>query len=85
MPVETKADKHAESINALKNANKHLADVFADLNKKDSTMKNCASDLQRVASQCGEIHVEVWTGNQRQQTSLKNYLNTIATNLNEAR
>lgn len=82
---EAKTDKKTDSINALKNANKHLADLFTDLNKKESTLKTCAADLQRVASQCGDIHVEVYVGNQRQQASLKNYLNTIATSLNEAR
>jgi len=78
-------DKKAESINVLKNANKHLADVFAGLDKKDLTLKNCASDLQRVATQCGDLYVEVWVGSNKQQTSLKNYLSIIATRLNEAR
>lgn len=85
MPTETKADKKIESINALKNANKHLADLFTDLNKKELTLKTCAADLQRVAAQVGDIHVEIWVGQQRQQGSLKKYLEAIATSLNEAR
>lgn len=85
MIAETKADKKADSINALKNANKHLADLFTDLGKKELTLKTCAGDLQRVAAQCGDLKVEFWVGNNRTTGSLKNYLETIATSLNEAR
>lgn len=83
--VETKSDKKLESINALKNANKHLADLFNDLNKKELTLKTCAADLQRVAAQCGDLSVEAYVGQSRQQVSLKSYLGTIANSLNEAR
>lgn len=82
---EPKADKKAESINALKNANKHLADIFTDLNKKELTMRTCADDLQRVSTQLGDIQVVVWVGQKQEMTPLKRYLCTIATSLNEAR
>jgi hypothetical protein len=83
--MSTTPDKKTESINALKNANKHLADVFADLAKKDQTLQTCASDLQRVAAQCGDIHVSVWIGQKQEMTPLKSYLTAIATSLNGAR
>lgn len=83
--AEPKADKKAESIAALKNANTHLAQLFTDLNKKDSALKNCADNLNRVAVQCGDLKVEFWSGNQRTTGSLKAYLEAIANNLTEAR
>jgi hypothetical protein len=83
MPAET--DKKLDSINALKNANKHLADIFNDLAKKDLTLKTCADDLQRAAAQCGDLKVVVWVANTQKDVSLKQYLGTIANTLNEAR
>lgn len=82
---DTKVDKKIESLNALKNANKHLSDLFSDLSKKELTLKTCASDLQRVATQCGDIKIMVWVGSNQVATSLKQYLETIAVSLNEAR
>lgn len=83
--ADVKSDKKNESIIALKNANKHLADLFIDLSKKDSTLSICAGDLERIAAQCGDIHVLVWTGSQSQQSSLAKYLKQIAAKLEEAR
>ena len=80
-----KTDKKAESINALKNANKHLAEVFTDLAKKEQTLKVCADDLQRVAAQCGDLQIKAWVGQQQQSIPLQTYLRTISNSLNEAR
>lgn len=85
MSTETKCDKKTESINALKNANKHLADLFANLAKKESIMGVTVSDLQRVAAQVGDIQVSVWVTNSYQPVKLKTYLETIAKTLSEAR
>lgn len=85
MPTETKCDKKTDSINALKNANKHLADLFADLAKKESVMGVTVNDLQRVAAQLGDIQVSVWVTNNHQSVKLKTYLETIAKTLSEAR
>ncbi len=82
---DSKPDKKTESVNALKNANKHLADLFTDLNKKDLTLKTCADDLARVATQCGDLQVYVWVGQKQEHTTLKRYLTTISTSLSEAR
>lgn len=83
--MTTDVDKKTQSINALKNANKHLEDLFKDLAKKDLTLRTCSEDLQRVAAQCGDIQVMVYVGSNRQATSVKQYLGTIAASLNEAR
>jgi hypothetical protein len=83
--ADPKSDKKTESLNALKNANKHLADLFTDLNKKDLTLQTCSADLQRIAAQCGDLRVSAWVGQQQQMLSLKGYLETIAKSLNEAR
>lgn len=85
MPTETKCDKKTESINALKNANKHLADLFANLAKKESIMGVTVSDLQHVAGQVGDIQVSVWVTNSYQTIKLKTYLEIIAKTLSEAR
>lgn len=78
-------DKKAESLAALKNANKHLADLFTEMNKKDSVLQTCASDLSYVARQCGELQVRVVVGNNQQMVTLKTYLETIVVKLNGAR
>lgn len=80
-----KPDKKAESINAAKNLNRHLSDVFAELDKKDRILALCSGDLNRVAQQLGDIRVEVWVGNSKEITFLKTYLQKIADNLNGAR
>lgn len=78
-------DKKTESLAALKNANRHLSDVFTLLTKKDAVLQSAASDLSYVAGQCGDIMVKTYTGNQQQVTPLKVFLGTIVSNLNGAR
>lgn len=83
--VETKSDKQVESINALKNANKHLADLFADLAKKDAVLLSQATQLGHVARQCGDIKVLVYVGANATHVTLKSFLETACVALNEAR
>lgn len=80
-----KLDKKTESITALKNANKHLADLFTEMNKKDLVLQTCASDLAYTARQCGELRIEVYVGNERKTVLLKAYLESMVSNLNGAR
>jgi len=82
---EKQVDKKTESINALKNANKHLADLFGDLSKKDLVLSLTANDLSYIARQCGDILVHVYQGQSRTAVSLKLYLEGLAIKLNEAR
>lgn len=83
--TDTKVDKKVESINALKNANKHLADLFTDLNKKDGTLASVASELQYIARQCGEVRVQTYKGSTSEVVLLKSHLEALAVKLNEAR
>lgn len=85
MVVEVKCDKKADSINALKNANKHLADLFSELDKKNAILNKTSSDLQHIARQCGDIQVQVYVGNNSSVVSLKTYLTTCAKLLDETR
>jgi hypothetical protein len=78
-------DKKTESINALKNANKHLADLFTAMNDKDGTLSSVASELQYIARQCGELRVSVYKANQPQSVILKAHLEELAIKLNGAR
>lgn len=80
-----KADKKAESIKALKDANKHLADLFHEMNKKDTVLDNSADHLTRIAQQCGDLKVNVWQEGGFKDYSLKVMLMDIATSLNGAR
>lgn len=82
---EITTDKKAESIKALKDANKHLAEIFNDLNKKDLTLKTCADDINRLAAQVGSLRAEVWVSNGREVVLIKTYLEAIANSLNGAR
>ena len=82
MPIE---DKKIESLNALKNANKHLSDVFSALAKKDQVLSSCSADLQFIAKQCGDINVKVWIGSSSQFVELRAFLNTVANRLSEVR
>lgn len=82
---DAKADKKNESINALKNANKHLADLFTDLSRKEGTLAHAASELQYLARQLGEIKVQTYIGNVNTTVYLKAHLEALALKLNEAR
>lgn len=79
------ADKKTESINALKNANKHLADLFSDLAKKDAVMSASVDNLNRIAQQCGDLKVNIWHEGKWQDFSLRGALTSIAARLTEAR
>lgn len=82
---DPKADKKTESLTALKNANKHLSDLFADLTKKDFVLQTQASQIDYVANQCGDLQVLVYVGQDRKPTSLKAFLKAAVNALNEAR
>jgi hypothetical protein len=86
MPINnTKCDKKTESLLALKNANKHLADLFDEMAKKDHVLSAQSSQISYVAKQCGDLQVSVYVGAERKTLSLKMFLEAAAANLNEAR
>ena len=78
-------DKKTDSIAALKNANKHLDEVFKDLAKKDAVMSTTVDSLNRIAQQCGDLKVNIWHEGKWQDTSLRGALVSLAARLTEAR
>lgn len=78
-------DKKTDSINALKNANKHLDEVFKDLAKKDAVMSTTVDSLNRIAQQCGDLKVNIWHDGKWQDISLRSALISLAARLTEAR
>ena len=58
MATQTKAQ---ESIETLKNVNKHLSEVFKQISTKDSALNSVADDLRRLASKVGELKIEAWS------------------------
>lgn len=78
-------DKKTDSIAALKNANKHLDEVFKDLAKKDAVMSNAVDALNRIAQQCGDLKVNIWCDGKWQDTPLRSALVSLAARLTEAR
>ena len=47
MATQTKAQ---ESMETLKNVNKHLSEVFKQISAKDTALSSVANDLRRAAS-----------------------------------
>ena len=84
MATQTKAQ---ESMETLKNVNKHLSEVFKQIATKDSALNSVADELRRAASKCGEIKIEAWskTDNRFMPTLLKQHLNELATILEGAK
>lgn len=82
MATQTKAQ---ESVETLKNVNKHLTEVFKRISEKDEALDSVASDIRRLAAKSGEIMVEAWKVNRYEPVSLKAHLNELATKLEGAR
>lgn len=78
-------DKKQESITALKNANKHLTDLFSRVEEKDRTLGNVASELVRVSNKLGDICVDDWEGGRTVHKPLRLILQKLAGQLTEAR
>lgn len=78
-------DKQRESLLALKNANKHLTDLFARMEEKNRTMAAIASELERLAPKMGELQAETYHENRFQQRPLSNTLMDMASRLNKVR
>lgn len=78
-------DKKQESITALKNANKHLTDLFSRVEEKDRTLGNVASELTRISNKLGDIYVDDWEGGRTVYKPLKHIVQKLAERLTEAR
>lgn len=78
-------DKKAESFAAAKNLNKHLTDLFNEMQRKDAVLASQANELAYVARQLGDIRVMIYAGSQAQAVVLRTYLESIVASLNGAR
>jgi hypothetical protein len=78
-------DKKTESITVLKNASKHLAELFTTMAAKDTVLHSQSIQISHVAKQCGDLQVMVYVGSERKSVPLKLFLEAAATALNEAR
>lgn len=82
MATQTKAQ---ESMETLKNVNKHLSELFKQIAAKDTALSSVSDDLRRAASKVGDLQIEAWDVNQYKVTSLKSHLNKLADVLNGAK
>lgn len=84
MATQTKAQ---ESMETLKNVNKHLSEVFKQIAAKDAALNSVADDLRRIASKCGELKVEAWSkiNNKFEAVELKRHLQDLAAILDGAK
>ena len=82
MATQTKAQ---ESVETLKNVNKHLSQVLNQISEKDSVLNSVADDIRRLAAKSGELMVEAWKVNRYEPMSLKAHLNELANKLEGAK
>ena len=84
MATQTKAQ---ESIETLKNVNKHLSEVFKQIAVKDAALDFVADELRRAAPKCGEIKIDAWSKSDQKfiPQLLKAYLNDLALQLEVAK
>ena len=82
MATQTKAQ---ESMETLKNVNKHLSELFKQIAAKDTALSSVANDLRRAASKVGDVQIEVWDVNQYRTSSFKNHLIKLADTLDGAK
>lgn len=81
----TEPTKSQQTLIALRNANKHLTEVFSLIDTKDQAMNFVSDSLRRAAAKCGEIKIDVWEGGNTKSISLKSHLTELATKLEGAR
>ena len=84
MAMQTKAQ---ESVETLKNVNKHLTEVFKQIATKDAALSTVADGLRSIASKCGELKLDAWSKTDQKfvPTLLKAYLNELAFTLEGAK
>ena len=82
MSTQTKAQ---ESMETLKNVNKHLSEVFKQISTKDIALGSVADDLRRVASKVGDLQIEAWDTNQYKTVSFRVHLTKLADTLDGAK
>ena len=83
--TEQPIDKRKESIQALKNANKHLTEIFRQHDNLLMVVEDTTRQLEHLKSKVGDIAVEVWTGNGYGLKKLSVVLNEMKNKLEGAK
>lgn len=83
--TDEKQTRAATSIAALKNANKHMAELLQANENMNQLMGAVGSDLNYLSRQTGELMVSVYADGGYKSISLKNHLNSLATKLENGR
>lgn len=78
-------DKKAAPIKTLKDVNKQLSELFAELVRRNTIITTCATDISYIAHQCGDLRVETFVGNNREIGFAGIYLEKISAILAGAR
>lgn len=73
--------KKESSTAALKNANKHLSELFAAINRNSILIEKTISLAEDIKRGCGELKVDVWVESTKQTLTVKQCLDNIITNL----
>jgi len=84
MATQTKAQ---ESMETLKNVNKHLSEIFKQITAKDAALNAVADDLRRAAVKCGDLKIEAWSksNSKFELIELKRHLQDLAVILEGAK
>ena len=77
--------KRKESLDALRNANKHLNEIFKQHDNLVLVVEETESQLEHLKSKVGDIAVEVWDGGSYKLTKLSVVLNTMKNKLSGAK
>ena len=77
--------KRKESLDALRNANKHLNEIFKQHDNLVLVVEETERQLEHLKSKVGDIAVEVWDGGSYKLTKLSVVLNTMKNKLSGAK
>ena len=84
MTTEPKA-KQKESLDAMRNASKHIQTLFTKHDFMNNSMGSVANGLLSIARQCGELTISAYEAGSWKQKSLKKHLEDLAAKLEKDR
>jgi len=83
--TDEKQTRAQTSIAALKNANKHMAELLQANENMNQLMGSIASDLTYLGRQVGDLYVSVYIDGAWKPVNFKNHLNSLANKLENGR
>lgn len=78
-------NKAQESLASMKNANKHLTEVLAKIDRMNTAMGVVIQAFDEITPKLGEVQLNVWHDNKWQPMILKNYIGILKAKLNSER